>query len=179
VRNALLLHERGIDPYAVWLARSRELGISPWVSMRMNDVHGLGDETGQYINSTFWKRRPDLRRGGYCAEASIDRAFDYGKQDVRDYHFGLIQELVARYDMDGLELDWMRFPWHFRPGYELEDGVLLTEWLREVSRFVRGHSGTSGRKTRLAVRVPSRTDTTYWKQARNRKIHTRSSGWRS
>ena len=121
----------------------------------------------------------DLRRGGYCAEASIDRAFDYGKQDVRDYHFGLIQELVARYDMDGLELDWMRFPWHFRPGYELEDGVLLTEWLREVSRFVRGHSGTSGRKTRLAVRVPSRTDTTYWKQARNRKIHTRSSGWRS
>ena len=39
VRNTRLLHERGIDPYQVWIARCREKGISPWLSMRMNDLH--------------------------------------------------------------------------------------------------------------------------------------------
>ena len=161
VRNALLLHEQGIDPYAVWLERSRELGISPWLSMRMNDIHGLDIATGQFINSTFWKNRPDLRRAGYCAETALDRAFDYGKQEVRDYHFALIRELVERYELDGLELDWMRFPYHFRPGYELEDGALLTAWLREVSSFVRDYAGTSGRRIELAVRVPSHPLTSH------------------
>ena len=32
--NARLLDERNLDPYAVWIARCREKGISPWLSMR-------------------------------------------------------------------------------------------------------------------------------------------------
>ncbi|MBM3290799.1 MAG: hypothetical protein FJY92_11670, partial [Candidatus Hydrogenedentes bacterium] len=39
VDNARMLHERGLDPYSVWIARCREKGVSPWLTMRMNDVH--------------------------------------------------------------------------------------------------------------------------------------------
>ena len=47
-----------------------------------------------------------------------DKAFDYGREEVRAYHTKLVKELIERYDFDGLELDWMRFGFHFRPGYE-------------------------------------------------------------
>jgi len=35
------LHDNKIDPYAIWIARAREKGVSPWLSMRMNDIHGV------------------------------------------------------------------------------------------------------------------------------------------
>ena len=38
-QNCKRLFEAGLDPYEVWINRCREKGISPWVSMRMNDVH--------------------------------------------------------------------------------------------------------------------------------------------
>ena len=40
--------------------------------------------------------------------------------EVRKHHMALIHELAQRYDFDGLELDWMRFGFHFRPGHERE-----------------------------------------------------------
>ena len=43
--NARRLDEQGLDPYAIWTARAYEKGISPWISMRMNDVHDVGDYT--------------------------------------------------------------------------------------------------------------------------------------
>lgn len=60
-RNARRLHEAGLDPYAVWIARCRERGISPWLSMRMNDVHNA-DDPASYMHSEFWRRHPELRR---------------------------------------------------------------------------------------------------------------------
>ena len=33
------LFDEGIDPYRVWIDRTRAKGASPWVSMRMNDNH--------------------------------------------------------------------------------------------------------------------------------------------
>ena len=56
--NAKLLHERGLDPYAVWITRCREKGISPWLSMRMNDVHNV-DDVDSYIHSRFWMEHPE------------------------------------------------------------------------------------------------------------------------
>jgi len=74
--NARLLDERGLDPYAVWIARCREKEISPWLSMRMNDVHNA-DDVDNYIHSSFWRKHPDYWRvpGG---SGWTDRALDYG-----------------------------------------------------------------------------------------------------
>lgn len=52
IRNTRLLHQKGIDPYQVWLNRCREKGFSPWISMRMNDVHCV-DECGAQRLSKF------------------------------------------------------------------------------------------------------------------------------
>lgn len=36
-----LLSERGIDHFKVWLERAAERGVEGWLTMRMNDSHGL------------------------------------------------------------------------------------------------------------------------------------------
>ena len=126
-----LLWERGLDPYAIWIARCREKGISSWLTMRMNDVHNV-DDVDSYIHSKFWMEHPEYWRipGG---KGWTDRAFNYAIPEVREHHLKFIRELLERYDPDGLELDWMRFGYHFAPGQEQEGCAILTEFIREVT----------------------------------------------
>jgi hypothetical protein len=158
IHAAWQLHQDGIDPYAVWIARARQLGLSPWLSMRMNDVHETNDERS-YLHSEFWRRRPDLRRVPYRAVERRDRAFDYGRAEVRAHHFRLIEEPAARYDLDGLELDWMRFGAHFRPGCEAAGAELLTEFTQDVRRLLDDWQQRRGHRIKLGARVASRPQT--------------------
>jgi hypothetical protein len=158
IHTAWQLHQDGIDPYALWLARARKHGIAGWLSMRMNDVHNVDDEQS-YMHSDFWRAHPEYRRVTYRLDRSADRAFDYGHKAVRDYHFSLIRELVERYDFDGLELDWMRFGYHFKPGHERAGLALLTEFTAEVRALLNVWEKRRGHKIRLGARVPSRPAT--------------------
>ena len=160
VHAAWQLHQDGIDPYALWLARARKHGIAGWLSMRMNDVHNVDDEQS-YMHSDLWRAHPEYRRVSYRLDRSADRAFDYGHQAVRDYHFSLIRELVERYDFDGLELDWMRFGYHFKPGNERAGLALLTEFTAKVRALLNVWEKKRGHKIRLGARVPSRPATAW------------------
>ncbi|MFN0119749.1 MAG: hypothetical protein ACKV2V_04530 [Blastocatellia bacterium] len=156
--TAWQLHQAGIDPYQLWLARARQKGVSGWLSMRMNDVHNVDDERHP-LHSEFWRQNPQYRRVPYRFTTSVDRAFDYGHAEVRDYHFKLVRELIERYDFDGLELDWMRFGFHFRPGQEHRGLTLLTEFMTETRRLLDAAEKKRGHKIRLGARVPSRPQT--------------------
>jgi len=157
--NAKLLDERGLDPYAVWIARCREKGISPWLSMRMNDVHNADDVTS-YIHSRFWIDHPEYWRvpGG---AGWTDRAFDYGIPEVREHHMKFIRELLERYDPDGLELDWMRFGYHFKPGSEAEGRAVLTQFMRDVRALTRDWSAKRWHTIQLGARVPTTPESAY------------------
>lgn len=158
INNARLLHEKGLDPYAVWIARAREKGISPWLSMRMNDIHDVPN-TKSYMHSTFWLKHPEFwrvphdTRGGWTA-----RALDYAHAEVREHNMDFVKELLERYDPDGLELDWMRFGWHFKAGEEAEGVAILTEFVREVRALTHAWSEKRGHPIQLGVRVPAHPD---------------------
>ncbi len=154
--NARLLDQRGLDPYAVWIARCREKKISPWLSMRMNDVHNV-DEPDNYIHSSFWRKHPEYWRvpGG---NGWTDRALDYGIPEVREHAMAYVRELLERYDPDGLELDWMRFGYHFRPGKEAEGVVILNQFMRDVRTLTRQWSAKRGHPIQLGARVPTLPD---------------------
>jgi hypothetical protein len=149
VKNHLLLRERGLDQHAIWLERCRHHNIEGWLTMRMNDCHGLKEtflhmqgktcEVGEaewaiHWPSQFWRDRPDLRRAPYRLERSWEGAFDYGKAEVREHHMKLIRELFERYDMFGFEMDWMRWGMYFAPGHEQEGKPLLTKFVRKADR---------------------------------------------
>ena len=148
-RRSWLVHKKGVDPYAVCINHCRENGISPWISMRMNDTHYVNDRGKA---NTFWLKHPEYRR-------SSGGGFDYGIKEVRDHHLDLIRELLGRYDADGLELDWMRFPHHFKPGREKQGCEVLTEFTRQVRKLTGQWSARRGHPIQLAARVPAVPET--------------------
>jgi hypothetical protein len=154
-KTAHALDEKGINPYTVWIARSREKGISPWITMRMNDIHSV-HETCNFMHSTFWLKHPEYWRVPGSDWDWIGRAFDYGHKEVREHHMTLIREYLELFDIDGLELDWMRFGFHFKPGHEREGAEILTEFMREVREMTNLWSGRRGHPIRLGARVPAR-----------------------
>lgn len=158
VHTAWDLHRRGIDPYRLWIDRARQKGIRPWISMRMNDVH-FANQPHNHCHSTFWRRHPEFYRAGYRAWTWPDRALDYGRPEVRAYSFSLIEEIAGRYDLDGLELDWMRHGLHFRPGRERDGAALLTGFVADVRRLLDEWEQKRGHRIELSARVPSRPQT--------------------
>jgi hypothetical protein len=168
VKNHLLLRQRGVDLHAAWLERCRHHGIEGWLTMRMNDCHGLceyvaneqagfPDQTSWMVNwpTTFWKLNPQLRRAPYRKERSWEGAFDYSKQEVRDHHLNLIRELLERYDMFGLELDWMRWGMYFAPGHEAAGSPILTDFVRQVRTLADLAQKRLGHPVKLAHRLPA------------------------
>jgi len=157
-QNAKRLHASGLDPYAVWIARCREKGISPWLSMRMNDVHGV-DDPDNFMHSSFWRDHPQYWRVAHgSASPWVNRAMNYAHEAVRAHQMAFVRELLERYDPDGLELDWMRFGYHLTPGREREESAILTGFVREVRALVAEWSGKRGHPVLLGVRVPAHPD---------------------
>jgi hypothetical protein len=155
IYNAWLLDQKGIDPYTVWITRCRQKNISPWISMRMNDVHNV-DDPNHPMHSKFWKQHPQYWRvPGSTSKKKQDRALDYGIAEVRQYNLALIREYLERYDMDGLELDWMRWGFHFKPGQEQQGVGILNDFMREVRQLTHQWGARRGHPIRLAVRVPA------------------------
>jgi hypothetical protein len=157
--NAKLLHDKGIDPYAVWIKECRKRGVRAWMSMRMNDVHFV-NITNYFRNATFWRERTDLRRypdvNPLANTHSWDSfAFNYAHREVRDYHFAMFKELVDRYDADGYEFDWMRFTRHLTPGREREEAPILTAFMKRCRDYVDKVAAKRGKRILLSARVPT------------------------
>jgi len=149
-------HQQGVDYPARMIGRCRHNGISPWISLRMNDVH-CNDNLAHPFHGDLWRKPEYFRKGhpGYYA-----RALDYAHPEVRDHYRALIVETLERYDVDGLELDFMREPYLFSKGEEQAGSKILTQWLRDVRQLVEKAAADRKHPIQLAVRVPADPDTT-------------------
>jgi hypothetical protein len=137
--------------------RCRMREISPWVSIRMNDVHDA-HLLRSPLHSRLWLEHHELWRYPDRFQSWTDRCFDYGQKPVRDNMMALVREVCDRYDFEGLELDWNRFPAHFREGKEIEGGKLLCEWMAEVRQVVLAAEKKRKHPIWLVPRVPARPE---------------------
>ena len=131
------------DPVTLSLEEARKHGISPYLSWRMNDMHQTHYDEDRVppVMDDLWINHPEFRLKA--------RNMNYMYPEVRKWYFDILEELVRNYDMDGLELDFMRYPNYFEPE-EVEKGTpLMTEFVRSVRRL------TDEKGIRLAVRVPA------------------------
>ena len=151
IHNMLEVHRQGVDYPARIIQRCRHHGISPWISLRMNDVHE-NHNLDHPFHSDLWRKPEYFRKGhpGYYA-----RGLDYAHPEVRDHYKALIVETLERYDIDGLELDFMREPYLFSKGEEQAGGKILTQWLWEVRQLADQAAAHRGHPVKLGVRVPS------------------------
>jgi len=156
IGNMLAVHQQGIDYPARVIDRCRHNGISPWITLRMNDCH-YNDIPAHPFHGSFWKKNPQFRRKnctGYFATC-----LDYAHPEVRDFYRALITETLDRYDIDGIELDFLREPFLFSEGKEMEGTPILNEWMCEIRKLVDDAAAKRGHAIRMGVRVPSRPET--------------------
>lgn len=140
----------GVDPYAVLLAEARKRGLETLLTFRMNDAHG-----NDFLRTAFWRDHPECRLG--------NGALDFTHAAVRDYVFALIEEAMQRYDCDGLELDFQRFPRFFPDDPQTPPDARLTEervakltgLVGRVRQMLTALGERRGRRLLLAARVPS------------------------
>ncbi len=150
IHNMYEVDRQGVDYPARVIARCRHRGVSPWISLRMNDVHN-NDNLEHPFHSMLW-RKPELFRKGH--PGYFARGLDYAHAEVRDYYMALVRETLDRYDLDGLELDFMREPFLFSVGEEQAGAAILTGWIRQVRGLVDKAAQRRGHLIRLGVRVP-------------------------
>jgi hypothetical protein len=155
--SAKKLADLGINFHQGAINRCRKHGISAWISVRMNDLHDC-DLPDSPLLSTFYKEHRDWARVPY-ASGWRDRALDWAQPKVREHYLKFIREILEIYDLDGLELDWMRFGYFFKVGHELEGGKILTEFIRQVRQEIAKAAKRLRHPVRLGVRVPSTPET--------------------
>jgi hypothetical protein len=104
----------------------------------------------------MWARvttQPEELRHGANREANGDRLlYDYSKEEVRSHYLDILREACRRYELDGVELDWLRYPKFFRDG-EVNASV-LTEFVRDARIILEENAKRRGHPLRLVTRVP-------------------------
>ena len=152
------LAEAGVDWLAEAIAACRHRGISPWTSVRMNDMHGAADPVGNPINCPLFAD-PRYRLKGVAMNPRTPdkpywRALSYEHAEVRDYMMTMIRELVGDYDVAGLELDFLRNPAICEPGCSQQTVDTVTEWIAGVRVLAREKEAQTGRPFPFGLRIP-------------------------
>ncbi len=156
IQNSKILHAKGLDHLGIWLEQCKANGISGWLTTRMNDSH-CSDDLDHFMHPPFWRDNPQYWRIPESdGHAWTERSFDFAHAAVRERHMTLLEEMFERYDFDGLELDWMRFGHHLRPGHEADDAHFLTEFTAQVRELADKWEKTRGHRIELSARVPAR-----------------------
>ena len=159
VEETRRLAAEGVDAYAELMSVAKELGVHVWLSMRMNDNHFI-KEPDRWAISDFQRNRRDLtREPGRKIEKGVGAwhfSQDYAHEEVRNENLKVVRELTERYDAEGLELDFTRHQFYFRPNHEREDAHLLTDFVRKARGIALQSAAARGRRDYgLAVRVPT------------------------
>ena len=136
----------GQDLARVLLDRCRSHGMEFLVGLRMNDRHQ--DSAGTRI----CREHPQWRLNAFPTDRA---ALDYRHEGVRRPVLTFVEEFLDRYDVDGVELDWMRWCHMFEPGEAEPHAPILTQFMTQMRRVVDRAAVKRGRqKLLLAARVP-------------------------
>jgi len=146
ITNTGVLHDAGVDYPERMLAQSRKNGMRGWISIRMNDAH-LPNEPEHPLHSDFWRAHTDWHLP--------NTGLDFAEADVRTHYIDLIREVTERYDLDGVELDFLRFRYYFREGEEQAGLPLMTALVRTTDSLASAAAKRLGHPVELAVRVPT------------------------
>jgi hypothetical protein len=150
------IYEAGGDPIATLIGHMRERGKEVFLTIRMNDVHNADNPDDPLVPS-FRKKHPEMVVDpDAVAEGRanwMSYCLDYSRHEVRDYYLAIITELVERYDINGIQLDWLRFPRHL-PGSPHEVWE-LREHLTEMTASVHELCRARGRNLLVGARIPT------------------------
>jgi len=138
--NMQSLIDRGLDPLNVLIDRAHYYGMDFFGSMRMGGGY-LGMDPAHTIGvSGAWAPGPGGR----------ENQPDFGRAEVRDHQFAVLEEIATKYPVEGLELDFAFTTFYFKPDEVQKNTPLMTDYVRKISEMVRNRPGKPGE---VGVRV--------------------------
>ncbi len=157
--NLSYLIENHGGPVTVISELCRKAGMDFFPSVRMNEHYDMDVASPGY--SRLRRERPELligRVGEDLAAGTLDwgirTGLNYAFPEVRSYMSSIIIELLERFDVDGIELDFMRHPAFFRVEEAYSKRYLMTDLVRYVRQRMDELGAERGRPLDLIVRVP-------------------------
>lgn len=148
-----LYTKENTDIYAMAYEKIREAGIRPWLSFRMNDRHEETANTS-YLRSAF---HYEAKENGYMLgedykdyEYSI--CLDYSEERVRQVMLGYLREMILRYDVFGVQLDFIREIFCFDYLSDTDYAQYMTQFIRDVHAAVEEAETKFGHDIKLMVR---------------------------
>ncbi|MCL5999541.1 MAG: hypothetical protein M1546_26265 [Chloroflexi bacterium] len=135
------LDESGTDPLKIVSAACHQAGIACQFSLRMNDAHHTYKKPdGSWYFPELLSPWFDAHTGALLPSGQLD----YACSDVHSYRIAQIDEVLSRYDVDGIDLDFTRFrPW-FAPGHEKAGMPRMTDLVRRLRDATRRASKSLG-----------------------------------
>jgi hypothetical protein len=154
----------GGDVVKVFIDRCHQRNQTAFISVRMNDAHHKeftdpkpGDKPGTSIGMSvtrFYAEHPEYRlKTGSLRGADLVQ--NWNEPEVRAQKLSLIRELCENYDLDGLELDFLRFYRFFREDETplSRRHAIMTGFVKEVRELL-NRTARNGRHRWLCARVP-------------------------
>jgi hypothetical protein len=169
LENRQAFVDMNVDPVDALLQAAHKIGIDLFIGVRMNDVH----HSQFNWHPKFWLEHPEFRIGehpeyqfprpGFTMpgglftsqpDSRVSAALDYMHQEVRDYKLALVEEQAKAYDVEGIELDFTRHSFYFKPT-QVKAGIdKMTEFVATVRKGLNRIGEERGRPIVLSVRVP-------------------------
>ncbi len=159
------LIEEGHDPLKILVDRCHQTGIlmiaSAWVSLQggtRENNEGLGRWSAFAMDNPQFHvgEDPDPRA------KDIDKArFNFLHPQVREERFRVFEELLSRYETDGIELHltWSMPFCRFDQAAEL--APVMTRWIRDLRQVAHKAQQAQGRRKRIYARIPAHPEA--WK----------------
>ncbi|MEA1951935.1 MAG: family 10 glycosylhydrolase [Planctomycetota bacterium] len=165
MRDMLIaLKKRGTDPLAVVIDYAHKNNIEVFWSYRMNNPEcsfatwGLSRrkrEHPEYIMGV----KADFKKYPHSNPKAWYTLSDFERAEVRDHIVNIFEDVCRRYDIDGIELDFIRHPLFFRPNLdgkpvEPRHVAMMTDMLRRIRAVTERESIKRGRPILVTVRAP-------------------------
>jgi|GEM_PF-380823 len=142
------------DIFAVWINKCREVGIRPWISLRMNDCHDPDETTSQLRGEIFYTAEEN---GWTIGEeyGYYRHCLNYAVPEIRQLMLDYTREQLLRYDVYGLELDFMREIYCFDYKNADTDEIvgIMNDYMRKTASIVKEAEEKWGHGIKLAVRL--------------------------
>ncbi len=146
--------------------RMPNVNQAAFVSFRLNDSQCAAMATNSGVPLKEWSSigfnkfyydHPEYRLGGTNANLAVysQSALNWTNEAVRTEKLNMIKEL-CNYDLDGIELDFMRQPYYFSDGTSTNDRLnIMNGFILDVKKVLANVS--YGRPRYLSLRIPCST----------------------
>ncbi len=145
--------EYNVDALQIYIDSMNAAGIRPWFSLRMNDAH-FGGEPTSFLHSDMYYE--ELAAGHMIGDkyGYYKYCFDFTYPRIRQAINGFIAELLDKYDIFGLELDFMRECHCFDYKSNPDCHKIMTNYIRSIKDIVTAAEKRLGHDIKISIRLP-------------------------